>query len=945
MRLITIIAATLLVAVSTLNAAEKTKKDKKSSEKIHLTGDVFDSFTRGKVKAFITLMNTDSTVVDTMTCHTYETGTWSFYTFRVPREEKKYIIRATADGYRDTCVNYELTNLSRNRYKEVPTILMKKKQDDVYKDVDLDGVVVKGTRIQVAYKGDTIVYDASAFKLPEGSMLDGLIRQLPGAELKDNGDIYINGVKIDYLTLNGKDFFKGDNKVMLDNLPYFTVKNLKVFYKNTKKSEMLGRQVEEQDYVMDVTLKREYSRGYIANAEVGAGTENRWMSKAFGLLYTDHTRVSMYGSANNVNEDRTPGSDGEWDPKKIPNGVQATRQLGMNLNTEDKEKRIDENLSVRLTWSDSDDETRQFRETFSDNGSIFSNSWAMNRNKQFNVNTWNSLYITKAHLSIFSYLYYTNNKNRSASADSTYAATLTNRSENIGRSLRKYLNFSQSVNWNQPLKSGDFIDLDLGVGYNSTSPSDYFYRERTYYAATGATDVRNRYNDSHNSSHNYTVRPGYFLMLPKEFMAAASYEYNQRYTSTHSDLFNLERLPGNEEEELGWLPTLREDMMEAYDTDNSRQYNLTERTHTGQLYLQKYTKTMGFFVRMPYSFVSERMNYRGHSLDTVARRSYRKFSPAISFKTRGKTQRPVLLEYRTRITTPDFASLMPMTDTSNPLSTRVSNPDIKSSVLHHLKTRFTFRNDSIGRNLYIGFELKATANAQGTRTTYNPQTGAYTRMRDNVDGNWTTFVNSGWQQPLDAKKRFRIDLYGKAEYQRSVDFATVTTQAAGDDGGMLMESPLSKVDNVNLIGHIKLTYKLGDLSAGIIGKITSRHTRGKLDIVRSIDANDFQYGWNATYTIPVLNLTVATDMTMFSRRGYESSVMNTDELIWNAQLTRSFCKGALTAKIQAFDLLQNLSSTRYSVNAQGRTETWNNCIPRYVMCSLAYKFSKKPKKD
>ena len=130
--------------------------------------------------------------------------------------------------------------------------------------------IFKGTRIQVAYKGDTIVYDASAFKLPEGSMLDGLIRQLPGAELKDNGDIYINGVKIDYLTLNGKDFFKGDNKVMLDNLPYFTVKNLKVFYKDTKKSEMLGRQVEEQDYVMDVTLKREYSRGYIANAEVGA---------------------------------------------------------------------------------------------------------------------------------------------------------------------------------------------------------------------------------------------------------------------------------------------------------------------------------------------------------------------------------------------------------------------------------------------------------------------------------------------------------------------------------------------------------------------------------------------------------------------------------------------------------------------------------------------------
>lgn len=944
MRRLTKLILIAFLAVTALTAMAEVRKEKKSSEKLYITGEVYDSFTRGKVKAFITLMNTDSTVVDTMTCYTRETRLWSYYQFQVPREDKKYIIRATADGYRDTCMNYELANLSRNRYKEIPPILMTKKQDDVYKDVALDGVVVKGTRIQVAYKGDTIVYDASAFKLPEGSMLDGLIRQLPGAELKDNGDIYINGVKIDYLTLNGKEFFKGDNKVMLDNLPYFTVKNLKVFYKDTKRSEMIGKQVEEQDYVMDVTLKREYSRGYIANAEAGAGTENRWMAKMFGLLYTDHTRLSLYGSANNVNEDRSPGSDGDWDPKKVQNGVLTTKQVGMHLNTEDKEKKVDETLDVKLEWRDADNETRQFGETFSDNGSIFSNSRSANRNKRFGVNAYNSLYFPKAHVNMYSTLYYNNTKTATASADSTYASTLTNRRDRTGRTLWKNLNVGTFINWQQPLKSGDFFDFVLNARYQNSSPYDDFYRERTYYAATGATDVRNRYSDVHYSTYHYSATPGYFLMLPKEFMAAFSYDYEQRGKSSHSDRYSLERLPESEDEELGWLPTMRESLKEVLDVDNSHQYTSTTRSHTGQLYLQKFNKTMGFYVRMPYSINSETMNYHGHSLDTVARRTYRVFRPAISFKTRGKTQRPVLLEYRTQVNTPDFVDLMPMKDTSNPLSTRVSNPDVKSTVQHHWKTRFTFRNDSIGRNLYVGFEVKATANALGTRTTYNPQTGAYTRMDDNVDGNWTTFINSGWQQPLDAKKRFRIDLYGKAEYDRSVDFATVTTQAVGDNGGMLLESPLSKVDNVNLIGHLKLTYKLGDLSAGVNAKITSRHTRGQLDMVRSIDANDFQYGWNATYTIPVLKLTIATDMTMFSRRGYESSVMNTDELIWNAQVTRSFCKGALTTKVQAFDLLQNLSSTRYSVNAQGRTETWNNCIPRYVMCSIAYKINKKPKK-
>ena len=93
-----------------------------------------------------------------------------------------------------------------------------------------------------------------------------------------------------------------------------------------------------------------------------------------------------------------------------------------------------------------------------------------------------------------------------------------------------------------------------------------------------------------------------------------------------------------------------------------------------------------------------------------------------------------------------------------------------------------------------------------------------------------------------------------------------------------------------------------------------------------------------------MKLTFATDMTMYSRRGYESSMMNTDELVWNAQLSRSFLKGALTAKVLAYDLLQNINSRRYNVNSQGRTETWYNYIPRYVMFSLAYKFTKKPKR-
>ena len=93
----------------------------------------------------------------------------------------------------------------------------------------------------------------------------------------------------------------------------------------------------------------------------------------------------------------------------------------------------------------------------------------------------------------------------------------------------------------------------------------------------------------------------------------------------------------------------------------------------------------------------------------------------------------------------------------------------------------------------------------------------------------------------------------------------------------------------------------------------------------------------------MLNTDLSTDFNVFSRRGYGSAEMNTDDPVWNAQLSRSFLKGCLVAKLTAYDILHQLSTKSYSINAQGRTETRYNCIPRYFMFSLAYKFTQKAK--
>ena len=127
-------------------------------------------------------------------------------------------------------------------------------------------------------------------------------------------------------------------------------------------------------------------------------------------------------------------------------------------------------------------------------------------------------------------------------------------------------------------------------------------------------------------------------------------------------------------------------------------------------------------------------------------------------------------------------------------------------------------------------------------------------------------------------------------------------------------------------------------------RFTGRYSRGDSQRFQDINACDYQYGLTAQYTIPLLQVSMGTDITMFSRKGYNSSMMNTDDLIWNAIISRSFMNEKLTLKLQAFDILHELSNKRYSVDAQGRTETLYNSIPNYVMLSASYRFSQTPKR-
>ena len=257
----------------------------------------------------------------------------SEYSLTIPRKEGDYLIRVTKNGYETTWHPVSLRNLYHREYsRSIPNIYMHKE-----KVMNLNEVVVKATKVKFYIKGDTIVYNADAFQLAEGSMLDALIRQLPGAELRANGKIFVNGRFVENLLLNGKDFFKGNNRVLLDNLPNYMVSKIDVYEKRGDDSEFLGREVAgDIRYVMDVKLKKQYSIGMSGNVELGGGSEGYYLARLFAMRFTDHSRLAVYGNANNLNDDNKPGEHGNWSPSKLLGGVTTLQVGGLDYNISDR---------------------------------------------------------------------------------------------------------------------------------------------------------------------------------------------------------------------------------------------------------------------------------------------------------------------------------------------------------------------------------------------------------------------------------------------------------------------------------------------------------------------------------------------------------------------------------------------------------------------------------
>ncbi|MBO7046284.1 MAG: hypothetical protein J6W38_08040, partial [Prevotella sp.] len=842
----TIITALLaLVAIVVYGQADSTKVKKKKEDRISMYGTVADGFTKAAIPDVkVILMHEDSTVIDTTTV--WESHSWSSgigrsvgttrFHFWISREPSKYILKVEHPNYETAFANYEMKQISKRRQDiEGPKVYLKKTaQAHHFEGGEIGEVVVKATKVKMIWRGDTLVFNADAFNVPEGSMLDGLIKQLPGVELKDNGEIFVNGKKIDNLTLNGADFFKGKNKIMLQNLPYFTVKNIEVYKKQTEENKYLGIEDEDKkEYTMDVILKREYNIGGSANIEAGYGTDDRYKLKGFGLRFSDRTRAVVFGGLNNINETMEfDAEESEYTDKTELSGDNHFKQVGGQFVYQAPEEKLTNATEVDATWSNDFSENRNQSETYLNGASTFGLSEGMSRSKPSSFSLKNTLRATgKFRFYSRATLGYSHNNHESegwsvSTADAVMKDSI-NSSWYRSRSKSDHLYGYGYGYLAYRLPSGDSFTFDMNGNFSrSYNPVLSSLNHYTYHKL-GTVDDRDRRTESPNYSYSYQGDLSFNYLATKKLRITPSVGLGR--SDNNSDLHEY----------------LRDSIDYLFDAMNSygqRTQTLERRAGLSINFNTQFKKWyLTLYTSLRTNFERQQMSYDSEPLTTSLTRHYTLWSPNAYFILSSMDgKHDITVQYYIWPSTPSVTDLIDRPITSDPMNIFLGNPDLKKSEQHQWYADYRLRNDSINQTIRISLDAAFTHNARTQGYTYDTTTGVRTYRPENISGgNWNISTSVDWTRALGKQKLWYISNELTFRYIKTTSLAIATGST---------NSELSRVGTSLVNYKSNIRYQKKDLTLNAKGDFSYRHIHRNITYgEQPTDIWDIAYGLNGTY--------------------------------------------------------------------------------------------------
>lgn len=921
---------------------------------LKITGTLIDRDTRdGVMLVTVQMLKADST---------YVTGVLSddngHFAIQAP-EPGRYILKFSSVGY---------TTLMKSVKVDGKADLALGNIDFGADAIMLKGATVVGQAARVTVKEDTFVYNASAYRTPEGSVVEELVKRLPGAQVSDDGTITINGKEVKKILVDGKEFMTGDTKTAMKNLPTSIIEKVKAYDEKSDLARVTGIDDGEEQTVLDFGIKKGMNKGFLGNADVSAGTHSRYSERLMGAFFNDKSRVMLLGNANNVNDRGFPGGGGGGRFGAARQGLNASKMAGVNFNLNPSDK-LQLDGSVRWNHSDSDMRTEQSSENFVSTVGSFSNSLSQNYGR---TDGWDArLRLEWKPDSMTNIMFrpsfsYTETDSRSTSASASYnddpykyAANpldvdaissladdgiMVNTRNNTSISYSDSKSVGAMLQLNRKLNSrGRNVTARADVSYSendgrSLSTSDVHLYQILNEQGTDSTYQTNRYNLTPTKSLNYSLQFTYsepvFRAAFLQFSYKFSYKYNKSDRSTY-DFSNLgedffSNVPVLYRGWNNYLERLTSPLDTYLDGDLSRFSEYTNYIHDIQVMLRviraKYNFNVGVLLQPQRTRFVQR--YQGVNTDTV--RNVVNFTPTLDFRYRFSKLSNLRINYRGTTAQPSMSDLLDIVDDSDPLNVTMGNPGLKPAFTNTLRAFYNNYIQNHQRAIMVNLNYSNTRNSISNMVTYDEQTGGRTTRPENINGNWNVSGAFMFNTALDSIGRWTVNTFTTAKYNNYVGYLALDNNS---------DSQKNTTKTMQIGEQLTASFRNSWLEASLDGSLDYTHTRNLLQSNSNLDTWQFSYGGYVNVYLP-WGTSLSTDLHQNSRRGYNDNSMNTNELIWNIQLSQSFLKGnALTVSLQFYDILHEQSNLSRTINAMQRSDTRYNSINSYAMLHAVYRLN------
>ncbi|MEO1258769.1 MAG: TonB-dependent receptor [Bacteroidota bacterium] len=699
------------------------------SQKSTITGAVVDTNEIGLPFATVSLLQAQDSLLASFAT-TNDEG--RFVLKRVPAGN--YLLQVSYIGFETAWKPIEIKNAS----EEIKFGKIKLRPAEEL----LSEVEVTAEHVPLRMNRDTLEYNADAFKVQPGSVVEDLLKKLPGVEVERDGSIKAQGEQVQNVLVDGKEFFGNDPKIATKNLPANAVDKVQVYDKKSDMAEFTGIEDGRDAKTINLELKDGKKNGYFGNASAGAGAMqtqedglayDRYEGKFNINRFSKKSQLSAIGMLNNINQQgfsfdeyirfmgglssfMSGGGGGgggrmrlSFDPMSmgipmqnggLDQGFTTTSAIGLNLNHEFNKKT---ELNASYFYSDIENELDRIatkENIFGENNFTSEDKESrVSRNKNHRLNaTLRHKIDSFQNIIIRANGGFNNARLASAGRGNTFGIDGLLQNE----SLRDYgansdnFSFRSDFTYRRKFqKKGRAFFASVSLGReqedrNGTLKADNLFYENEQIVGEENTDQNQVFNDdatTYGINFTYTEPIGKSKKNKSQYLAftASRQNFNNK---TRKEFFD---------QEIGG---------EVFNSELSNRYDREYIYDRGGLNLmvnrKKYNLTFGTEIQ------HSRLN--GHLLDEnmQVQNEFTFFLPSMYFNYDFGTAKQFNIEYITSVREPSLEQLQPLVDNSDPLNIYAGNPDLQPEYMHLLEGSFMLFDQFTFTSLFANISASYT---------------------------------------------------------------------------------------------------------------------------------------------------------------------------------------------------------------------------------------------